>query len=73
MPEKTSHRSGIKLDKERCKGCMLCVEVCQRKVLEPAKGVNKKGMGYVVVAAAGKCSGCGLCVMMCPDCGIEIS
>ncbi|MFC1480451.1 ferredoxin family protein [Candidatus Omnitrophota bacterium] len=62
----------LKIDLERCKGCMLCVDVCPQKILQLAKEVNKRGSQYIVVRDGEKCTGCGLCVMMCPDCAIEI-
>ena len=63
----------LKIDKERCKGCMLCIEACPQKILKISDEVNKKGMRYVLLADASKCTGCGMCVIMCPDCAIEIN
>lgn len=62
----------IAVDKERCKGCGLCVPVCPQNVLEMSEEVNKKGWPYLIVKHPDKCTGCGLCVMMCPDCAIEV-
>lgn len=62
----------VKIDKERCKGCMLCVHVCPQHALEAAKEFNKRGLQYIVMRYPEKCTGCGLCYTMCPDCGIEI-
>ncbi len=62
----------IKVDKEKCKGCFLCVEVCPRGVLEMSEEFNKKGMPVVRVKHIDKCTGCGLCYIMCPDCALEI-
>jgi 2-oxoglutarate ferredoxin oxidoreductase subunit delta len=61
-----------KIDKERCKGCLLCIEVCPRHALEISKEVNKRGLQYVAMKDPDKCTGCGLCYIMCPDCAIEI-
>lgn len=68
----TKKKTKIKIDKEKCKGCMLCIDVCPQKVLEASKGVNKRGQQYAVVKLPEKCTGCGLCYIMCPDCGIKI-
>jgi len=61
-----------RVDEQRCKGCMLCVGVCPKKILAPSEGVNKKGQKYVVVTDPDKCTGCGMCMIICPDCGIRI-
>jgi 2-oxoglutarate ferredoxin oxidoreductase subunit delta len=65
-------KTKTKIDKERCKGCNLCVEVCPVKILIMSDEVNKKGYRFAVLKDPEKCTGCGLCVMMCPDCSIEI-
>ena len=62
----------IKIDAERCKGCLLCVDICPVKILKLSEKVNKKGHRYVVATEPVKCTGCSLCVTMCPDCSIEI-
>ena len=63
----------ITIDKEKCKGCMLCLNVCPQKILVKAEDFNSKGLEYVKVVNPEKCTGCGLCYTMCPDSGIEIS
>ena len=62
----------VKIKKERCKGCDLCIHVCPQNILERSKGVSKKGLHYVVLTDASKCTGCGMCVLMCPDSAIEV-
>jgi 2-oxoglutarate ferredoxin oxidoreductase subunit delta len=62
----------LKIDKEKCKGCLLCIHVCPQKVLEASKEVNKKGLKYVVLKDSQKCTKCALCALMCPDCAIEL-
>ena len=68
-------KPGLKLviDKEKCKGCRLCIEVCPGKVLAIGEAVNRKGERYVVVKNRDKCTLCGLCALVCPDCAIEIT
>lgn len=63
----------IKVDAEKCKGCLFCVNVCSFKVLAHSGRVNQKGLAYVAVVSADNCKGCGLCAMMCPDCCIELT
>ncbi|MGB2601044.1 MAG: 4Fe-4S dicluster domain-containing protein [Candidatus Omnitrophota bacterium] len=62
----------LKINIEKCKGCVFCVNVCPRKALELSKEVNKKGFRYVVLKDPDKCNGCGLCAVMCPDCSITL-
>jgi 2-oxoglutarate ferredoxin oxidoreductase subunit delta len=60
------------VNKDRCKGCNLCVIACPQKNLELSKDVNNRGTCYVVDVNPEKCTGCGICYMMCPDCAIEV-
>ncbi|MCK5451412.1 MAG: 4Fe-4S binding protein [Candidatus Omnitrophica bacterium] len=62
----------INIDKEKCKGCMLCIGVCPMKILKASGKVNSRGLEYVEVENPEKCTGCGMCVMVCPDCAIVI-
>ena len=62
----------IKIKKERCKGCELCLAACPRDVLRLSRDLNKKGVRFAEVADAEKCTGCGLCFLVCPDACIEI-
>ena len=59
------------IDKERCKGCQLCLEICPKHLLETAESTNS--FGYrPVVTVKGECSGCTLCALICPDLAIEV-
>ena len=71
MPQ-NKNKVEIKINKERCKGCLLCLEVCQGKALALSGKMNEKGYRYLEVKFPEKCTGCGLCFIMCPDSGIEI-
>lgn len=62
----------LKIDTERCKGCLICVHVCPQKILEMSEEINEKGVQYALLKDPGKCTGCGMCALMCPDCAIEI-
>lgn len=61
----------IKIDRERCKGCMLCLNVCPKKQLISDKALNQKGV-YPAVFLNEDCSGCALCAVVCPDMAIEV-
>ena len=61
----------IKIDREKCKGCMLCIAVCPKKQLQADSALNKKGINPVVFMNV-DCNGCALCALVCPDMAIEV-
>lgn len=60
------------IDRERCKGCLLCVNVCPKKSILPDTVINKKGSTPVVMKKDYECVGCKCCALVCPDCAIII-
>jgi 2-oxoglutarate ferredoxin oxidoreductase subunit delta len=62
----------IHIEKERCKGCGICVEVCQTSVLEISEEKNSQGYLVPVVRNPDDCISCGLCEMLCPDFAIWV-
>jgi 2-oxoglutarate ferredoxin oxidoreductase subunit delta len=63
----------IKIEKDKCKGCMLCIVACPKKFVVTDKKLNKRGVHYVTLNDKdGKCTGCAMCAVMCPDCCIEV-
>ncbi len=62
----------IKIKKERCKGCELCVVRCPLKHIEMSRELNKKGVSFARIKEGTKCSGCGICFFICPDSCIEV-
>ena len=58
----------ILVDKERCKGCGVCVASCPCDVLHLSAEVNSKG--YPVAQDA--CTGCASCAIICPDSCITV-
>lgn len=70
MSEKKSYI--LRIDKEKCKGCKLCIEFCPKGVLELSMNLNQKGSKYSVMARPDDCIGCRACVLMCPDICIEL-
>lgn len=69
----------IKIDRERCKGCGLCIIVCPKKQVEISDKLNTKGYypasfreEEVQNPENTKCTGCALCAVMCPDIAIEV-
>jgi 2-oxoglutarate ferredoxin oxidoreductase subunit delta len=61
----------IKVKKEKCKGCCLCVAECPRGAMRMSKEPNDNGNFYPVIDVD-RCVGCALCCQMCPDVAIEI-
>ena len=57
----------VTFNKEACKGCLLCVESCPKRIIALSKGYN-----YVEVKEQDKCIGCASCARMCPDCVITV-
>ncbi len=62
----------VRINKERCKGCGLCLAVCPKKNLKVGGELNAKGIFAVVAVDENNCTGCGMCYLMCPDACIEI-
>lgn len=62
----------IHIDKERCKGCELCLSVCPENVLAMSMLLNAKGQHYTQVDKPENCIGCAQCSLICPDAAIEI-
>jgi 2-oxoglutarate ferredoxin oxidoreductase subunit delta len=52
---------------DRCKGCGICIEVCQTNVLELSQKTNARGYRVPHVNSPEDCLACGLCEMFCPD------
>ncbi len=60
----------IIVDKERCKGCELCVDACPQKIIGMSGEINDKGYFYALVEEQKRCIGCRLCCIICPDLAI---
>lgn len=61
----------IKINKDRCKGCCLCVVNCPQAQIKVAAVLNAKGVKPAYFAGT-RCTGCGMCAVICPDGGIIV-
>jgi 2-oxoglutarate ferredoxin oxidoreductase subunit delta len=66
-------KGNIEIDRELCKGCLLCIRACPLKVLEVDTELNSSGSYPAKVANAEKCIACGNCYEVCPDVCIRVS
>ena len=64
----------VKIAKDNCKGCQLCVAYCPKGALKMDSSLNKLGFYPAAVNQKSKnnCSGCRFCVIVCPEGCIEV-
>ena len=62
----------INIDREKCKGCLLCISVCPKGGIGVDNDLNRRGVKPVKFNEKSGCVGCGMCAIICPDCCIEI-
>ncbi len=73
MAKKTS-KGSIKIDREVCKGCYLCIEVCSKKNISVSTKLNQKGYypAHFEQTDENRCTACAQCAVICPDVAIEV-
>ena len=62
----------VVIQREKCKGCGLCISVCPKKILQFENGFNSKGHHPSSCTDMQQCIGCTQCAQICPDIAIEI-
>ena len=67
-----ARKGKVVIDRERCKGCYLCVRNCPVKVLEKDTEMNSTGTYPSKPVALEKCIACGNCYEVCPDVCIQV-
>ncbi len=62
----------IIIDREFCKGCGLCIEVCPRDVLALSKERGTAGFLVPEGVKPEACTKCMMCELICPDFAIVV-
>ncbi len=62
----------IEIDRELCKGCSYCVEVCPKKIIIIDSVFNSSGYFPATVKSMEECTGCTLCATVCPEVAIKV-
>lgn len=64
-------KGAIVIDRDRCKGCGVCVPACPNSVIRLGDKVNIKGYFYAE-PYQDACIGCMNCAAVCPDAVITV-
>ena len=66
-------KGAVTVNKERCKGCNLCVVAGTTDTLslQPLE-VNDRGYHFAYMSNPDACIGCCSCALVCPDACIEV-
>ena len=66
-------KAKILINEGVCKGCGLCVSVCNLHLIRMGDHISSKGYYPAeFVDPEAKCTGCTLCAIICPDVAIEV-
>lgn len=66
-------RGRTEIDRERCKGCALCVGACPEKILTLSSDqFNAQGLPFAQCFDPQRCTACQSCAIMCPDVAIRV-
>ena len=61
----------ISINKNKCKGCYLCINTCPKKLLKISDDTNALGIHTIEFNDPNnKCLGCAMCATRCPDLAI---
>ena len=62
----------IEIDRERCKGCGICIAFCPQSAISMTDELNASGYPAVSFDDGGGCNGCAVCALVCAEVAIEV-
>jgi len=62
----------IVIDRETCKGCLLCISFCPKGLIVIDSKFNKRGLKPAKFKQDKECLGCKVCTLVCPEACIEV-
>jgi len=62
--------SYIKLDKNKCKSCYLCIDVCPKNCIRKSETIGKTGEYVCEFIDNNECLACSRCAVICPEIAI---
>lgn len=71
-PQEQEPKGYIEIDREKCKGCHLCIPACPRDLIEISTRLNASGYYPAAPKQTIECTACGQCWQVCPDVAITV-
>ena len=66
-------RGRPEINRERCKGCTLCVGACPERIITMSKEeFNRQGLHFAICFDESRCTACMSCAIICPDSAITV-
>lgn len=62
----------VVVERDKCKGCRLCVYACPLNLLFISSRPNNKGYYPAEISDNSQCTSCAACARMCPDAALSI-
>ncbi len=69
----TTRKFKVTIDEDQCKGCLICVHICESRGGKILKESDKKtALGGTLPVVDGDCIGCRWCERYCPDFALNV-